>query len=264
MSLPLSYFTPESTFGGLSNKQAPATIRPMNPTPRIPNGYYIKARRIEQSEIAHAAPCIREIFDYLIRHANRSEKMASGTLIRRGQCMRSYHDIQEGLHWMVGYRKETYSKTQCENALKWLTNKLMITTAKTTRGLIITVCNYDTYQSPKNYEDNREDNKGTTSRQQPPDTINKKEEELEELKGSFGVFWDAYEKKNDKDKAFQKWVKLTDSDRKAAIAYLPAYKLSQPIKQYRKDPATFLHNRSWLNEIIFPEQQPAEKKKMVL
>lgn len=122
---------------------------------KIPGGYYIKARKIRDSQIAHCAPVVREIWDYLLRECNHTDNPKSG--IKRGQIFTSYPDMMEALHWYVGYRKNTYSKTQCERATKVLTNMDMITTTKTTRGLIITICNYETYANPKNYEDNNED-----------------------------------------------------------------------------------------------------------
>lgn len=137
--------------------------------PTIPGGYFIKARKIKDSDIAHCAPVIREVWDWLLMECNH--KPYNG--INRGQCVRRIADIQDGLHWYVGYRKMTYSKTQCEGALEHLRKTQMITTAKTTRGLIITICNYEFYQNPKNYEDNNEGNKKTTRRQQHPDTIYK-------------------------------------------------------------------------------------------
>ena len=33
--------------------------------------------------------------------------------------------------------------------------------------------------------------------------------------------------------------------------YIPKYKQAQPDKQYRKNPETFLRNRSWEDELIF-------------
>jgi len=102
----------------------------------IKGGYYIKARCIQNSEIAHAPPHVREIWDWLLKEANHTDKKVSGIIIKRGQCFRSYKDIQEGLHWMVGWRKHKYSKNQCEIAMKWLTKRQMIHTAKTTRGMI--------------------------------------------------------------------------------------------------------------------------------
>lgn len=137
----------------------------------ISGGFYIKARKIKESDVAHASPCVREVWDWLISECNHKDNDALN--IKRGQCLRTIRDIQDGLHWHVGYRKMTYSKAQCEGALEYLRKHHMITTAKTTRGMIITVCNYDFYNSPENYEGNNEANKKTTRRQQPPDTINK-------------------------------------------------------------------------------------------
>ena len=66
----------------------------------------------------------------------------------------------------------------------------------------------------------------------------------------FDVFWSAYDKKVELKKTQALWAKMSKRDRKAALAYLPAYKAAQPNKRYRKNPATFLRNRSWEDEII--------------
>jgi len=126
---------------------------------KIPGGYYIKARKIQESKIAHAPPYVREIWDWLIKEANHSDN----EIAKRGECIRSYKDIQEGLHWMVGWRKEKYSKSQCENAMKWLTRNTMITTKRTTRGLRINIVNYDRYQDPKNYESHNGNHRSATA-----------------------------------------------------------------------------------------------------
>jgi hypothetical protein len=68
---------------------------------------------------------------------------------------------------------------------------------------------------------------------------------------SFEVFWDAYDKKvGEKRKLEKKWNSLSKEDRRAAIAYIPAYKQSQPDKKYRKNPETFLNNHAWHDEIV--------------
>lgn len=144
----------------------------------IPGGYYIIARKIDESEIAHTPPHIREIWLWLIKNVYLTDRIICGRQMRRGQLFTSYKDIQDGLHWMVGYRKETYSKSQCETAMKWLTKHEMITTTKTTRGLIITVCKYDTYQNPKNYENRTESHNRTTTEPQSSDTIYEEREEV--------------------------------------------------------------------------------------
>jgi hypothetical protein len=142
----------------------------------IVGGYYIKARCIQNSDIATAPPYIREIWDWLLKEANHTDT----DKIKRGQMIRTFYDIIDGLKWFVGYRKMTYNKCQCENAMRWLRNKGMITTMKTTRGLIITICNYDLYQDSKNYENNTKATTKTTRKQQGTDAINKKEKKEEE------------------------------------------------------------------------------------
>lgn len=139
----------------------------------IIGGYYLKARKIEGSEIMHASPHIREIFDYLIRKSNHTETPSHGRIIKRGQCFVRYNDIQEALHWFIGYRKHVYSKHKVETAMKWYKKRDMITTTKTTRGLIVTICNYGYYQNCKNYENHKENHNETTMKPQDTDTINK-------------------------------------------------------------------------------------------
>lgn len=133
----------------------------------------MKARCIQNSSIAHAPPHVREIWDWLLKEANHQEGKSHGRRIGRGQCVRRYADIIEGLSWHVGFRKQSYTKWQCEMAMKWLTKEQMVTKKKTTRGLIITICNYDYYQNPANYESHKESHNKATMKPQTPATINK-------------------------------------------------------------------------------------------
>jgi len=135
----------------------------------ITGGYYIKARAIQKSDIAHAAPCVREIWDWMLREANHKDTK----VCKRGQLIRSYRDIQDGLCWYAGWRKMTYKKHDCENSMKWLKKATMVTAKKTTRGMLITIINYDKFQTPANYESHTETVKKTTRKLQTTDTINK-------------------------------------------------------------------------------------------
>lgn len=70
----------------------------------------------------------------------------------------------------------------------------------------------------------------------------------------FEIFWKLYDKKRgNKEKIKSKWDSLTDKDRELIINYIPKYIKSQPDKQFRKDPQTFLNNESWNDEIIIPK-----------
>ena len=67
----------------------------------------------------------------------------------------------------------------------------------------------------------------------------------------FEWFWNEYDKKvGAKDKLKKKWNKLTDLERQNAMNYLDLYKQAVPDKQFRKNPETFLNNKSWNDEII--------------
>lgn len=140
---------------------------------KIKGGYYMKARCIQNSEIAIMPPYVREIWDWLLKEANHTDRKVNGIVIKRGQLIRTFKDIQRELHWMIGWRKMTYKKWQCEKAMKFLRERAMITTMKTTRGMFITICNYEYYQNPKNYESNKKADTITTDQKQTADTINK-------------------------------------------------------------------------------------------
>jgi len=132
---------------------------------KISGGYYIKARCIKNSAIAKAPPYVREIWDYLLREANHTDKKYSGFIIKRGQLFRSYRDIRNDLSWKVGYRVERYNENQMKMGMRYLMKQLMITLTKQPRGNIITICNYDFFQNPKNYEATSDTTNDTTDGQ---------------------------------------------------------------------------------------------------
>lgn len=73
----------------------------------------------------------------------------------------------------------------------------------------------------------------------------------ENINIEFEWFWNDYDKKvGDKQKLKKKWHKLTDEERQNAMNYLDLYKQAVPDKQFRKNPETFLNNKSWNDEII--------------
>lgn len=71
----------------------------------------------------------------------------------------------------------------------------------------------------------------------------------------FDTFWDLYDKKvGDKTKLQKKWNKLTLEIQTKALEHITEYKTAQPDKQYRKNPDTYLNNKSWNDEIISKDQ----------
>lgn len=77
----------------------------------------------------------------------------------------------------------------------------------------------------------------------------------------FEDFWNHYDKKIERDKCERKWNKLTDVERTKAMFHVEQYKKSQPDKQYRKNPDTYLNNKSWNDEIIKTSQNGRNEPK---
>jgi hypothetical protein len=71
---------------------------------------------------------------------------------------------------------------------------------------------------------------------------------------SFNDFWELYGKKRGKEITEKKWNKLKQKDKEAIMEHLPQYIISTPDIQFRKDPATYLNQKSWNDEIIKPKQ----------
>lgn len=82
---------------------------------------------------------------------------------------------------------------------------------------------------------------------------------------TFDEFWSDYDKKvGQKDKIEKKYNLLSEDERLRIKAYIPLYKNSQPDKQFRKNPETFLNNKSWNDEIITsqPKQTQSQTKQV--
>ena len=93
---------------------------------------------------------------------------------------------------------------------------------------------------------------------QKPDKV--KERKEKEIKGkeskvniiddSFEEWWFSYDKKTGKEKAYNKWKILLPQEKDLALSVVHKYVKSTPDKQWRKDPTTYLHSKSFNDEII--------------
>ena len=147
-------------------------------------GYYLKARKIKDSDISKAPPCTREMWDIIMRECLFRD--TNKNTLKRGQWLTSRQTILDALSWYVGYRKETYSVGKYEAAMKMLKKHGMITVTKTVRGIIITVCNYEYYQDPKNYEYRSEAGDDDRNKTEPYNKNGKKKNKEEELLSGSG------------------------------------------------------------------------------
>jgi len=139
----------------------------------IHGGYIMIPRFWDESAISIAPAHTREIYFLFLRLANHKNVVAGGRQFKRGDLLITYDKISDKLKWSVGYRQKAYSHSQIESSLKWLTKHNLITKMKTTRGLIITICDYDYWQTPANYESHNENYTNATGEPQCTATINK-------------------------------------------------------------------------------------------
>jgi hypothetical protein len=146
----------------------------------IKGGYILQPRTVDDSEVSEFPPVTRELWHYLLRKVNHTRNDRLN--INRGQGFFKLAEIQEDLKWYSGYRKNIYSKPQLTKSLRRLRESSMVATAKETRGLLITICNYDYYQYPGNYEGNDEGSAKETRRKQKGRTINKNEKNVKNEK----------------------------------------------------------------------------------
>lgn len=175
--------------------------------PKIENGCILLARKILISDIWKKPSHYLKIWVYILSKAQHKNYKG----LQRGQLITSIPEIIEDCSWYVGYRKEKLTKDQVFQVLQWLrkphesscesnAKATMITTTKATQKLLITIENYDFYQTLSNYEgnaeiDNEKDVKATREQRQP-NNINKNEKNVKNENN---------ENNNNTDLIFQYW-----------------------------------------------------------
>jgi hypothetical protein len=210
------------------------------------SGCILISRKLVESEIWKKPPLYIKVWLYLLIKAQHTDYKG----LKRVQVFTSIPEIQEACSWYVGYRKETPSKSQIYKILEYLrnphegehegeTNATMITTTKSTRGIVVNIENYNVYQDLKTYESNTEHNAERPTKEKrkksPADTINKNDKNVKNVKNIYGEFQN---------------VKLTDAESEKLKASFPDYqerieRLSAYIastgKKYKSHYATILN-----------------------
>ena len=147
--------------------------------------------------------------------------------------------------------KTGISQSTLERILMTFENEQQIGQQKTSTSRLISILNWGKHQKVGQNNGQRLYNEWTTSGQRV-DTNKELENgnNVNNEKNPFDRFWDLYDKKVKKEKCETYWSKLKQSEIDAIFIHLPLYVKSQPDKQFRKDPATYLYNKSWNDEII--------------
>ena len=164
---------------------------------KINGGSLSWARQTIESEIFYNKPDKWfKIWFYLVSKA----KWKDDKQFKRGQCFMKYEWIAEATG---------ANKNEIDHCIRWLKSATQIATQKATRGFIVTICNYNTYQNLVNYKsDTRSDSKSDLKAKQKrnrSDTIlkkgnkdkkdKKKEEQNKEAPFSFNFTIDKWNEK---------------------------------------------------------------------
>jgi hypothetical protein len=225
--------------------------------PLIMGGYIILSRNIIESQIWHKPPLYLKVWIYLLSKAQHADYKQ----LKRGQLYISIPKMQEDLSYKVGFRLVKPTKDQIFDVIDWLrsfnqcvgeatpaaTMKApMITTAKATHGLLVSIDKYDVYQNSKNYESNGENN-NESSNEAPgvPNNINKNDKNDIYI-AHFNQFWDSYPRKVSKSVALKVFNKLK-VDGVMLTKMLGALEVQKQSKQWQ-DKQFIPHPNTWLNQ----------------
>lgn len=173
---------------------------------------------------------------YLILTVNFKDKEWKGITIKAGQKVISIRNLSETLGW---------SNRTLRTHLSRLIESGELTKKTTNKYTLVTLVKWEQMQIDKNEATNELPHKVHTTKERKES----KESKEEYIYPSFDDFWNLYDKKIDVKKCKSKWQKLPHAIKKNIMDYIPKYKLSNKDKQYRKNPATFLNNESWNNDI---------------
>ena len=205
---------------------------------------WVKAhRKTEESDIWTRKPAWWfKVWTYLIWRVNFEDKGQ----VKRGQQFFTHQMIYNGCYLSI----DGIKVRAIDNVIRWLKSNDMLTTQKTTRGMFITICNYEAYQSDKKLKNDTGEHQDVKTKRHTNDTIIKelKNEKNKELNIPFKKFYDSGLIKKSPKKCEAKWGRLTDDERIAIMTTLPDYLISND-RQYLARTESYLNGRVWEDEI---------------
>lgn len=132
----------------------------------IPGGYILLSRKLLNSGIMEKPPLYLKLWVWMLMQASHQNH---GKL-KRGQFFTSLDRMREAMKYKVGASLRRPTRKQIRKAVDFLSKGHAIGTAKVTHGLLITILNYDLYQTPQNYEGHIDNQKSLTPATPKPAT----------------------------------------------------------------------------------------------
>jgi hypothetical protein len=205
-----------------------------------------------------AHPITFKIWCWLLMKANHKDKISllkigSGYTevnVKRGQFIFGRHKAEEALEIDGSTVYKHIQKLQEWNNISIESNN---------QYSIVTICNYEEYQSTEVEEEQPSNNQVTTEEQQSSSRVTqtrilKNDNNVKELIQAnipFDEFWNLYDKKvGDRKGCEKKYNSLTDEERIKIKETLPEFKKQFSEKQYQPHPSTYLNQKRWNDEII--------------
>ena len=142
----------------------------------ISGGYILYARTF--LDLLDETPLLdRTLWIWMNCRANHKGGDTAHGRLRRGQLLATIPEMRRALSHRAGRSLRTPSKAAVWRALERYRRRNMIETRRTTRGLVITICQYEHYQNPAHYERN------ATETAQTADAQHDRQEEKNQKKG---------------------------------------------------------------------------------
>jgi hypothetical protein len=254
----------------------------------VNGGYILLARTVQESWIWEAPPSHLKIWLYIIMKCNHAPRKVGGRLIKRGQCILQYKELQDAAMYYVGYRKERMTGPAITKILRRFCEGNMMESMRLTRGILITVHNYEKYQDPGNYENCEVNDEGRTKETRSygqVNPINKNEKNSEELqeekkkkkkvassKGfekEFENIWSIYPPRKGRQRtpAFTNYTSLrsageTYDDLLTATQNYAASREDED-QQYTKEPRNFFGREGFWRDWVNPVEEPSDIDKLM-
>jgi len=135
------------------------------------------AKKIFDSELMKKPPLYSKLFLWMLGQASFKDTKK----LKRGEFITTIAEMREAMSHYVGYRKEVPTVKQIRNIYEGLTKGNTIGTTKGTKGLKITILNYEYYQNANNYEGHNERAHGGHAKVITGGSIPIKEKEKKEI-----------------------------------------------------------------------------------
>lgn len=218
-------------------------------------GWLCLWRKIEDSSSWSRGVDYRGLMLTILQKTNWKPGFFMGDKIEPGQFATSAGNLAKELK-ITRQRVQRMLSTLCKDGFISVSNVR-------NRYTLVSIINWDTYQSKEKTSEQPPGNHRATDEQPPGNHRAQSNNETKKQgnketnspsksdgEDSFEKFWDMYGKKTDSRKnCYTKWKKLSLKTKELIFERLPAYIQSTPDKQYRKNPSTYLNGECWNNEI---------------